>query len=235
MKFALVVLLGLALQSQATASINSALEILKLPVENRRSVALEKGSEVYSEFVKVAFSEDQAMNIRWRALMAASESQGVKSTADLLKAGKMQEWFMRNAALVALSEVNPPEAVKLAQKLVKDKALVVRSAAVLVLENNSSEQIRELLWDELSQNYNFKNKESLWIRHQIAEVLAKKALPRELKQFADMLSEKDLRLQRSAIQGLEKITGIKLGGADTPPSKLVGLWRNHLKKDSVGL
>ena len=235
MKSALVAFLCVGYCAPVFASLGSAMEILKLPPENRRSVAQEKGDEVYSHFVTVAFNDDQPMNLRWRALMAASEARGEKATDDLLKAGSHDQWFMRNAALVALKEVNPDQATKLAQKLVKDKALVVRSAAVLVLEENSAPEIRELLWAELDQSYNFKNSESLWIRHQIVEALAKNPKMQELKQFAKLLSDKDVRLQSPAIQGLEKITGVRLGSESTATSKLVGLWKNYIKKESLAL
>lgn len=219
----------------SSSPLTSAMEVLKLPGENRRMVAQSQGEKYYSSFIALAFNEKQPMSVRWRALMAAAEARGEKSTADLLKAANNKEWYMRNAALVALSEVNPAQGEKLAQKLIKDKALVVRSAAVDVLEKSTSADVRDLLWEELNQRYNFKNAQSLWIRHQIVEVLAKKPLDRETKIFAGLLSDKDDRLHIPAVRGLEKLTGVKLGEGAITKSALVGMWKDYIKKEKIEL
>lgn len=223
--------------SPSSSTLSSALEVLKLPGENRRMVVQgQQGTKYYDSFISMAFNEEQPMSVRWRALMAAAESRGEKSTKDLLKAGAHKQWFMRNAALIALSEVNPEEGRKLAQKLLKDKALVVRSAAVDSLQKNTSLEVRELLWEELNQKYNFKKSQSLWIRHQIVEILAQKPLDRETQTFAQLLSDKDERLHMPAVRGLEKLTGVRLGGeAPMKQSVLVGLWKDYVKKEKVGL
>ncbi|MBV2168698.1 MAG: hypothetical protein KUL82_08325 [Bdellovibrio sp.] len=219
----------------SSSTLTSAIEVLNLPGENRRMVIQGQGDKHYQNFISVAFNEAQPMSLRWRALMAAAEAKGIQATADLVKAGAHKQWYMRNAALVALSEVNPEQGEKLAQKLLKDKALVVRSAAVSVLEKSSSMTVRELLWEELNQGYNFKNSQSLWIRHQIVEILAQKPMDREMRSFAQLLSDKDQRVHLPAVRGLEKLTGIKLGGGQEKPSALVGLWKNYVKKEAIEL
>lgn len=219
----------------SSSTLSSAMEVLKLPGENRRMVVQGQGDKYYQEFISLAFNEAQPMSVRWRALMAAAEAGGTKSTNDLIKAGSHDQWYMRNAALVALSEVNPLQAEVLAQKLIKDKALVVRSAAVEALDKSASAEVRDLLWDELNKDYNFKKSQSLWIRHQIVGVLAKKPLDRELKLFAQLLSDKDDRVQLPAVQGLEKLTGVKLGEGRIKQSSLVGLWKDYIKKEKIEL
>ncbi len=232
-----IVFIGLCSSASAVGSrpssstLTSALELLRLPGENRRSVVQMQGDKLYPRFIEIAFSESQPMSLRWRALMAAAESRGVKAIPDIAKAGSSGQWFMRNAALIAMSEVSSEEGQKLAQKLIKDKALVVRSAAVEVLEKSASPEVRELLWEELNQSYNFKNSQSLWIRHQIVGVLAKKPLDREMSTFAGLLSDKDVRVQLPAVRGLEKLTGVKLGEGPMKQSALVGLWRDYVKKE----
>lgn len=224
----------LAAGSQPSSStLTSAIELLKLPGENRRMVVQVQGEKHYHNFVALAFNESQPMALRWKALMAAAEARGTKATSDLLKAGGASQWFMRNAALIALSEVNPEQGQRLAQKLIKDKALVVRSAAVGVLEKSASAEVRDLLWDELNQKYNFKNSESLWIRHQIVDVLAKKPVDREMRIFAQLLSDKDVRVQLPAVRGLERLTGVKLGDGKMTQVSLVGAWKDYLKKEKI--
>jgi hypothetical protein len=219
----------------STPPSSSTLEVLKLPAENRRMVVSGKEDQFYKSFVGVAFNDANPMSLRWRALIALAETHGVKATTDILKAGEDKQWFMRNAALVALSEVNPEQATKLAQKLLKDKALVVRSAAVGALEKNSSVEIRDLLWEELNQSYNFKNQQSLWIRHQIVGALAQKPRSHEVKLFAKLLSDKDTRVQLPAVRGLEKLTGLRLGQANDKPTSLIGLWKDYIQREKIEL
>ncbi|MGZ3773119.1 MAG: HEAT repeat domain-containing protein [Pseudobdellovibrionaceae bacterium] len=219
----------------STSTLISTIEVLKLPSENRKIVLHTQGEKHYQNFIKVAFSEAQPMSLRWRALTAAAQVRGAESSHDLLKASSHSQWYMRNAALVALYEVNPKEGIKLARKLLKDKALVVRSAAVDVLEKNLSPEIRDLLWEELNQKYNFKNTESLWIRQQIVGSLAKKPLNREGRLFIQLLSDKDPEVQLPAVRGLEKLTGVKLGKGELKQSALVGLWKDYIKKEKIEL
>lgn len=217
----------------SSSTLTSALEVLSLPLENRRMVVRDQSEKFYSTFVGLAFNEKQPMSLRWKALMAVADAKGEKATNDLLRAGNHSLWFMRNGALVALKEVNPAAGAELAQKLVKDKALVVRTAAVDLLENDKSPEVRELLWSELNQNYNFKNKQSLWIRSKIVQALAKAPADKELKTFAALLSDSDRRLHVPAVRGLEKLTGVQLGEGKVNQAKLVQLWKDYLNKEQV--
>jgi HEAT repeat protein len=211
------------------------LEILSLPPENRSQATVSGGADLYKDFVAVAFSESQSMRLRWKALMAAADARREKSTPDLLRASTDKQWFMRNASLVAMAEVNEVEAQKLARKLLKDKALVVRSAAVDVLQKNANANTRDLLWEEMSQPHNFRNKESLWIRSQIVEALSQSPSDYELKMFSRLLKDSDQRVQLAAVQGMEKLTGVKLGEEKLPKAKTVLLWQNYVQKEKLAL
>jgi HEAT repeat protein len=217
----------------AIPSMSDAKELINLPSANRKMlIEGPAGSKFYSHFSGVAFDAKQAMPTRWQAIMAMGETRHKNAVKDLQKASEQSEWFMRNAALVAMQENYPSEAQKLALNLLKDKALVVRSAAVDTLRRNATPEVRDILWEELNQGYNYKKKRSLWIRAQIVEVLAQAPSQREMRLFADLLSDKDQRLQIPAIAGLEKITGQRLGGGKTVRQKeMVGLWQQYLKKN----
>lgn len=237
----LIFILCCACSPLATAATSSAaahdalMEVMSLPSENRQAVMQAKGSELYPELVKIAFSDTQPMSMRWKALIAMGEARGEEATVDLLKAGKHAQWFMRNAALVSLETANPKEAEKLALTLIKDKALVVRSAAVETLRKNVSSETRDLLWEELNQQYNFKNNQSLWIRPQIVEVLAQNPQNHEFRIFKELLTDRDSRVQLPAVHGLEKLTGTRLGEEKTKSTALVNLWKDYLKKEKVEL
>ncbi len=219
--------------STPTASaLSAAIEVLNLPGENRRLLAQVSGDRHYKQFIALAFDESRSMALRWKALMSAADARGKGSTVDILKAAKSHQWYMRNAALVALQEVNQPEAEKLALELISDKALVVRSAAMDVLGHSSSFEARETLWSELDKDYNFKKKQSLWIRNQIVEALAKKPLDKERLQFTALLKDSDERVQMASIQGLEKLTGVRLGDGQATPKQLVSDWNEYMKKEN---
>jgi hypothetical protein len=87
----------------------------------------------------------------------------------------------------------------------------------------------------MGQKYNFRNKESLWIRAQIVEVLAQKPADHELKIFSKLLQDKDVRVQTAAIGGMEKLTGVKLGEAQSSHEKIVLLWQDYARKEKIGL
>jgi hypothetical protein len=226
---------GLAAVPAKTTINPKVFEVLSLPSENRSQVLSGGAEDLYKDYIAVAFSETQSMRLRWKALMMAAETRREKATDDLLKASTHKQWFMRNASLVALAEFNDGEAQKLAKKLLKDKALVVRSAAVEVLQKSARPEVRDLLWEELAQSYNYRNKESLWIRAQIVDALASKPSDHELKMFTKLIQDKDQRVQFAAVAGMEKLTGVKLGEAKMPPEKLVLLWQDYVRKEKAQL
>lgn len=244
MKKGLLFFIGVSLVAPQVIAVNkniqqdfskrSALEVLNLPSENRRQLA-GVNSQRYPQFLELAFDKQQSMSLRWKALMAASDAKGVLALKDILKAADSKEWFMRNAALVAVNSISVAEGEKLAQRLISDKALVVRSAAVQMLENSKDRDVRNTLWVELNKDYNFKKQQSLWIRPQIVKILAKSPKDFELKDFVRLLDDKDMQVQPAAVAGLEKLTGVKLGEGDVKPSKLVGMWKDYLKEQKVEL
>lgn len=231
-KIGLLLLIQL-LSAWASAAIpkssEKAYEILQLPPENQKSLIDKSADHLYRDFVQLAFDDKTSMKMRWKALMAAAQIRKEKSTVDLVKASTDPQWFMRSAAMTALAEYNPTESERVAKNLLKDKALVVRSAAVDILSQRSSPEIRDLFWEELHQKYNFKNKQSLWIRPQMLTALAQKPKDQETGLFSRMLKEPELKMQLIAIQGLQKLTGMKLGDDHTSPVALVQLWQNYYK------
>src|SRR4051812_22149283 len=99
---------------------------------------------LYGDLVRTAFSRDKDMPSRWKALMSAAQLGREKATPDLLKASRHQDWFMRSASMIALADYNPAEGVRVAKRLIKDKALVVRSSAVDLLAKNLDSEGRAL-------------------------------------------------------------------------------------------
>lgn len=180
------------------------MDILSMPEGNRKVLIKNKSADYAKSFIQVAFDDKQTMSYRWKALIAASEIGDSSIEEELIKASRHQEWFMRNAALVALSQRNPDLAFTVGRRLLKDKALVVRSAAVDVLSKIQRHEVRDLLWEELHQSYNFKNKVSLWIRPQIVKYLQASPQPNERKMFAILAKDSDPQVQKMSQQTVEK-------------------------------
>jgi hypothetical protein len=155
-------------------------------------------SNKYEDLLSVANDKTVDFETRWKAVMQMTDSNPTKAMADLRGFLTAKEWFIRNAAMVAINEVNPAEGKVAAIKLLSDKALVVRSAAVQMLESHIDTQVRIRLWQELSAGYNFRKKQSLWVRGQILSLLSKKPLPSEKKQFEALKTDSDKRVSAIA-------------------------------------
>ena len=147
------------------------------------------------ELTKIAFEKENPYEYRWSALQHISTDYPQQAEEILLKAAGQNEWYMKNAALLGLQEMNSKKQIEIAKKLISDDALVVRSMAVSVLAKNQSPEIRQLFWSELKKKYNFKRNQSLWIRHQILEHLAEDPQKNEREKFLELINEKDKKIQ----------------------------------------
>ena len=164
-----------------------------------KAAAVQIGAESRYQIQKdIAFSKKESMQNRWKAVIAMSEMKGVQSVVDLKRLARMDEWFLKNAALIALNKVSSTEAQDMAKNLILDKALVVRSMAVEILKEKNSSEIRNIFWKELEKPYNFRGKNSLWIRKQILSALAQKPNHQEEEQFSRYLNDRDSEVTQIA-------------------------------------
>lgn len=212
-------------------NLNHLVGILSLPEANRLSAlhGLPK-DQTYSDLKKISFSDEFSMGTRWQGLIAMSEIGGREALDDLSRAYVSKDWYMRNAALIAVKNINNEVSERWALSLMKDRALVVRSAAVKVISESSLAKHRKLFWQELQASYNFKQQQSLWIRYEILQSLAKNPLDEERKEFVHILkTDTDLEIQRIACLGLEKLTGLKLGNEGSTNSEVIQLWKEKIK------
>jgi HEAT repeat protein len=184
---------------------------LRLPSENRKEVLAKLGPDSKDTLVKMAFDPKQSLQVRWRSLIALGQMFPKTSKQDILKALKSPVWFMRNAGMIALSFGERKVAIEWAKKLLDDKALVVRTAAVGVLKQVGAVEAESLLWKKLSAKENFKNGQSLWIRKHIVETLAQFARSGQEARFARLLRDEDERLHQPAMRALELMTGKQMG------------------------
>ena len=218
-----------AVPKTETLSKEAVEEILAMPEKNRYLVADKKTSELYPELLQLAANAKKNLGVRWKSLTLAAHLKKQAAVKDVSPYLTAREWYMRNAALVALQEISQADSQKAAMQLLDDKALVVRSAAVDALGNDLTVEMRDRLWEELSAGYNFRKKESLWVRSQIAQKLALSPEREEASRFVDLLKEKDTRLYAPCIAALEKITGETKGSEKTDLGERRKLWLKWAK------
>lgn len=212
----------------------SAQELLSMPSANRLRIAEKQPlAKMYSDLIRVAFDKNENYQKRWSALTLAAQVRGPQSVADLERAMRAPEWFMRNAGLVAIYQVAPKRAKAWSMRLMKDSSLVVRSAAVLTLPERLTIKERQALWAELNADYNFRGKQSLWVRGQILEQLAKRPEHTEVKQFAQLLKDKDNRVLAPALVALEKASQAKISVKVESLEAKQAAWLNWAQKEKL--
>jgi len=177
--------------------------------------------------INIAQNPRNPMSMRWQALVNAADLASFSQIEEIKDFAKNKDWYMRNAALVALDKINVNHAVEEAQILLKDKALVVRSAAVDILSKRYTRENRNLMAVELSKPYNFAGKQSLWIRSKIFNVIAAKASIDDRAFFAKYLFDHDEKIAGAAAMTLERLTEVTLANKNK-----VAEWRDYVKKQN---
>ena len=163
--------------------------ILSLP-NNKIEAYSSKGSPgLLQQLKQRAFDRDQGLSLRWKALVLAAKIGGIAMTSDLRQASRSADWYMRSASLAAAAQVSFTEALILARKLVNDKALVVRSAAVDILGESEEVKDREILWRVVDDNKNKRRGQSLRIRSQALNWLIKQASRKDIPNLIKILKE----------------------------------------------
>lgn len=180
-------------------------EMLALPPFNRDLIAKQFPLEQMHLLDEIAFNEQEAMGIRWRSFMMLVQKSPVAAISAIEKASRSSVWYMRNASLVASSQVSPELALQLGQKLIKDKAMVVRAAAVQALaESRDPEKALPLLFEEMFAKHNFRKGQSLWIRGKIAEAIVSLEDNISRSMLQAWINDKDKAVRKVAIKVLEK-------------------------------
>lgn len=198
---------------------------LGLPMANRLQALQEQGPQGYRNLVSIMFNEAMSMDARWRAVTAAGRIGGELSKPELEKALKNKDWFMRNAGLIAMANIDRAQGTRWARELLSDKALVVRAAAVDTLVDLKDASSTALLWEKLYSKENYKGKQSLFIRRQIVEALASLEAPGREGKFIQVLADNDESLHVPAIKALERLTKQTVGNAKDPMKVRRAQWQ----------
>ena len=201
----------------ATAIAPTALNsYLNQPIDQRVKLFKACQRECENFLLQVAFDPKAGLQPRWRALTTLGRMDGASYVVHTERALKSKEWYMRNAALIALQTSTYEMAVKWSMQLLTDPALVVRTQAARNLVRLNATEAEPLLWREIFSKRNFHGRESLWVRAHMAEALAHFATPGRGKQFQKLLLEPDTRLHKWAVMGLENSSGFKMTTNDEP-------------------
>lgn len=174
-----------------------------------------------------AKNEALPMSQRWTALIKATDLATGDDFNKVMAFADSKEWYLRNASLVALDKSGNDMVYDQAKKLVTDKALVVRSAAVDILSRLNNNEIKQIFSTELEKKYNFNGKSSLWIRKQMMSHLIKNPKKSEKDFFVKYLYDQDIEVAALSTHALEKITDIRFSGKNN--TEIVKQWQTVAK------
>lgn len=177
-------------------------DLAKTPVAQQSYQTAQSSAEASRGFLAQAQNPKLSIDQRWKAvLLMGSLGQGTRKDFEPLLSAK--EWFLRNAALIAMQRRSFADGQYAALRLLSDPALIVRSAAVQALSGSQDLEVRSRLWQELSHQRNFRHQKSLWIRKQITEVLAKSPLPHERSLFVEIskTADQDIKIIAQQVLG----------------------------------
>ena len=191
--------------------------------KKREEISLEglTYKDLYRDFITV----DQ----KWAILKKVRQTDKKFAKEVYLSCLKSDDWVLRSGGLQFLASLDPlavrPYAVKF---LREDPALVVRSAALKVLEDVGIEN-HSNLWEALRSSKNFHRGKSLWIRKKIARALLKMTKASEIQKWVPLLSDSDLDVVVVAVSAMEKNSGFILGKSGDSLGTKVNLWKKKYK------
>lgn len=215
------------------ATIVSMDSLLEQSMEQRLKQFKILGSKGQEFLKRAAFDSTNTLQTRWRAVTTMGRWDTLHFRPQLDKALVSSEWFMRNAALIALQNDDRPRAVAWSTRMLEDPALVVRTQAVRNLIELNAVEAEPILWREMFHKRNFRGHESLWIRTHIAEALARFAVRGRVQNFTKLLKDEDERLHKWAVMGLESNTGMKMTSSQDPVDIRRQKWLSRLGDGAI--
>ncbi len=177
--------------------------------------------------IQLAFDEKISMGERWKAIISLGQLNPQHRILE--RAAQHKKWFMRNASILAMSRGPRERALRWSRQLLDDPALVVRTAAVRVIQKLKGKELEGVLWSKLQSKTNFRGGKSLWIRKNIVQTLGELSSPLYNERFVQLLNEKDSYIHDSAIAALERITNSRFKGETTAQKRQAWLswWKDQ--------
>jgi HEAT repeats len=204
---------------------------VSLIIQSATAAIPQNNEDTFETQYKIAKQSSLPMSVRWKALLSAAEVANGDQFPKLLTFAKDKDWYMRNALLVALEKIDSDLVYDKAKDLLSDKALVVRSAAIEILSKTNDREIRQLFSKEMSKNYNFNGKSSLWVRAQMMKYLVEKPDEGEMGYFVQLIHDKDPKVAQLSMQALEKLTQVRF--VDQPKETALAQWKKYIEKNKL--
>lgn len=182
----------------------------------------------FKDQLKTALNTKASMSQRWVAVIqsfAVATEQELKQLSQLFE---HKDWFIRNASLLAMEKKDKLKVEQYAIKAVKDRALVVRSAAAEILIKLDNEQTLKTIQEEINQPYNYRGQQSLWIRNQMMGYLLTRTDKINRDFFVQGLFDKDSQIAELSMQALEKKTDYIIDEKDL--KKKLSIWKDYVKE-----
>ena len=206
-------------------------EALRMPRKNRL-MTLKGKNGILRQLLEVALDGKEPLKMRWRAITTLGELSPNQAVPYLEKMLQSKEWFLRNAAMIAVSHADRPTVMKWAEKLLNDKSLIVRTSAVQAIKKIKGIELQDVLWEKINSKENFHRGKSLWIRKHMADALSSFANKGEEQKFLRLLLDHDKRLHPFALQALRRITGEKIA-VNKPLEESRAAWLRYYKDKSL--
>jgi hypothetical protein len=186
---------------------------------------------VFKDELKTALNTKASMSQRWKAVINSFQIAKDGEIKQLSQLFEHKDWFIRNASLLAVEKKDRIMAEVRAKSAIKDRALVVRSAATeILIKLNGAESLKTIL-EEINQPYNFRGKQSLWVRSQMMSYLVSKVDEIGKDFFIQQLFDKDAHIAEMSIAAVEKKLDYKINEANNR-KKLVA-WKAYVKENKL--
>lgn len=202
-------------------------QALTLPSSHRIHALLLQGVHGYQNLQSIAFDSKASLESRWRALMAMGEIGRKHALPDLERGLASKLWFMRLAALKALSHIDSAKASFSARYFVeKDPSLLVRSGSVEVIRRLQDRKSLPLLWKILYSKKNYLRGESLSIRRRVIDTIANLSSPSDSARFIKALRRDGETLHKDFIVALERVNRLRLGEEEESLEGKISHWNS---------
>ena len=218
---------------------DSALDgFLQKPLEIRL-IELRASKDLQQITERMIFDEKYHIQQRWQALRSLVAFKDERAKSLIQKSLSSKEWFLRDAALRNAALYYPKSSLKFAKQLLQDPSLLVRTTAVKILHRFQDKESRDLLWQELHSEQNFRKGQSLWIRKHIVKALEdiepqeRVSSQEELSRYFQLLEDSDPRVQDFALKKLAlRAPKVQAIGNKAKESQLQ-FWRDYAKENNL--
>ncbi len=179
--------------------------IFQLPVRNRIAVFRSQPNFYFHHLKLMFYAKGSSDEIKWKSLISMARLHPKKAQSHIQQAAQNGNWFLKNAALIAMETIDSSQALAWAEQFLNHSSLVLRTASVELIRRQKAIQYKNILWQKLKDKKNFRNGKSLWIRYTILQTLSEFSQIVDVPRFKGLLQEKDPRIISIAQRVLSRL------------------------------